>query len=110
MEGFRDIGDSCFVERQQASKRKRRSKAMFQLILALTFIGMILTPAIVAAKSGKKEFDPEMEDAAQESNPEVTALKAAPAKRTAVAAAKVQRNAHDVPTLPLHGTLGLAGR
>jgi hypothetical protein len=78
---------------------------MFQLILALTFIGMILTPAIVAAKSGKKEFAPEMEDAAQE-----PAFKAAPVKRNAVAAAKSQRYAHDVPTLPLHGTLGLAGR
>jgi|HubBroStandDraft_1064217.scaffolds.fasta_scaffold89400_2 hypothetical protein len=83
---------------------------MYQVVLALTFIGMILTPAIVAAKSGKKEFDPEMEDAAQQPGPRVTAFVSAPMKQNVTAAPKAHRNGFDAPTLPLHRTLGLAGR
>jgi hypothetical protein len=83
---------------------------MFQLILALTFIGMILTPAIVAAKSGKKEFDPEMQDAARESTLDAAVFAAAPVTRKVAAAQKAHARCFDAPTLPLRGTLGLAGR
>lgn len=70
---------------------------MLQLILALSFIGMILTPAIVAAKSGKKELEPEMEEATSVA----TAF---------IANEKAPRNCFEAQTLPLHGTLGFAGR
>ena len=49
------------VLRGKSFSRKRRHRAMHDLLLALTFISMIVAPAIVAAKSGKKEFDPETE-------------------------------------------------
>jgi hypothetical protein len=82
----------------------RGSNNMFQLILALTFLGMILTPAIVAARSGKKEFDPETEETA----PEVTAFAAQPIRRER--AAKTAPAFHSAPTLPMRRTLGMAGR
>jgi hypothetical protein len=73
---------------------------MFQLILALTFIGMILTPAVVAAFSGKKEFEAETEETAE-------AVRAAqPAGREAQPA----RVVFEAATLPMRGTLGMAGR
>jgi hypothetical protein len=77
---------------------------MFQLILALTFIGMILTPAVVAAFSGKKESEvqsDEMEaaEAVQIAQPARRGRKSPPA-----------RAAFEAATLPMHGTLGMAGR
>jgi hypothetical protein len=80
---------------------------MFQLILALTFIGMILTPAVVAAFSGKKEFEAETEETAE-------AVRAAqPARRQAQPAgreAQPARVVFEAATLPMRGTLGMAGR
>jgi hypothetical protein len=80
---------------------------MFQLILALTFVGMILTPAVVAAFSGKKELEVENEEME-------TAQVAAPQAARIAQPAKRQRNTESVvfqaATLPMHGTLGMAGR
>jgi hypothetical protein len=82
---------------------------MFQLILALTFVGMILTPAVVAAFSGKKELEVENEEME-------TAQVAAPQAARIAQPAKRQRNTESArpvfqaATLPMHGTLGMAGR
>ncbi|GGG97681.1 hypothetical protein [Silvibacterium dinghuense] len=76
---------------------------MFQIILALIFVGMILTPALVAARSGKKEMDAEVE-APAEDLPTVTARVA---QRTDARNADLSSAAG---TLPLHRTLGLSGR
>ncbi|MFT4114140.1 hypothetical protein [Silvibacterium sp.] len=77
---------------------------MFQIILALIFVGMILTPAIVAARSGKKEMEAESETPVNEA-PQVARVAeknpVRPAGVTPIPAAS---------TLPLHRTLGLSGR
>ncbi len=109
---------------------------MLQLILAGSFVAMILTPALVAAARGKKESDPEPATAV------VPARKptSRPAKRVSQSAAlsmpaiqtsaiktrvgPVARNRNprsiypsasnavlaEVRTLPLHRTMSLAGR
>lgn len=77
---------------------------MFQLTLALIFVGMILTPAIVAARSGKKETDSET---APEAQPFGRVKKQDEPEAPRVAAAAPAASAS---TLPLHGTLGLSGR
>jgi hypothetical protein len=92
---MRDIGDSKHVEGTQRPD-KREIKTMFQLILALTFIGMILTPAVVAAFSGKKEFEAETEET--------------PAAQPVRREVKTARVAFEAATLPMRGTLGMAGR
>jgi hypothetical protein len=79
---------------------------MFQLILALSFIGMILTPAVVAAFSGKKEF--EAEDVNMETPDPQVARMAPPAKRERKT--ESARVVFEAPTLPMRGTLGMAGR
>lgn len=76
---------------------------MFQTVIALVFLAMIATPAIIAANSGKKEAEPEHD--------EVEVEVAAPALRR-------QRNSRPAPgamqhapaTLPMRGTLGMANR
>ena len=104
---------------------------MLQLILAGSFVAMILTPALVAAASGKKEFDPEpatetapVRKAASRSVEPVSdsaALNVSAIETPARLAARkrnprpVNRNASktvfaEAQTLPLHRTLGLAGR
>jgi len=79
---------------------------MFQLVLALIFVAMILTPAIVAARSGKKETE-------SESAPEAQPIRRA-AKTQAEPAEEANAAAQPAPaaasTLPLHRTLGLSGR
>jgi hypothetical protein len=49
------------------------------MFLALAFIGMIFTPAIVAALSGKKGFEPEIGDGALKFAPQ--AARRAPVRR-----------------------------
>ena len=83
---------------------------MHDLLLALTFISMIVAPAIVAAKSGKKEFDPETESLPVAER-QIASFSPAPLKRersTEIPAAP--RSHSEAATLPLHQTLGLAGR
>lgn len=69
---------------------------MFQFLLALTFMGMVFAPAFVASMNGKKEFDPESDD--MMSAPQMARV------------AQPARSFHAVSTLPLHDTLGMAGR
>jgi hypothetical protein len=83
---------------------------MHDLLLALTFISMIVAPAIIAAKSGKKEFDPETESLSAAER-QMASFSPAPLKRernTRIPAAP--KNHSEAATLPLHQTLGLAGR
>ncbi|ACO33584.1 hypothetical protein ACP_1460 [Acidobacterium capsulatum ATCC 51196] len=85
------------------------------MILGVVFLGMIVTPAIVAARSGKEESQPEAihEDVAE--------IKAQPARPLRSAAArsqevimpisKVQAAPNYTSTvLPIHGRMGMAGR
>lgn len=85
------------------------------MILGVVFLGMIVTPAIVAARSGKEESQPETihEDVAE--------IKAQPARPLRTAAARSQEvimpisKAQAVPNytstvLPIHGRMGMAGR
>jgi hypothetical protein len=52
MDGSRQLSDSRFVERRLSLKRSGAVK-MFNLILGLALIGLMITPAIVAGKSGR---------------------------------------------------------
>jgi hypothetical protein len=94
---------------------------MLQLILALLFIAMIVTPALVAAVSGKKEFEPEADEnsrgnlaarrATQAAAPSETLRATQPARRERKAeTATTRTQAFEAATLPMHGTLGMAGR
>lgn len=86
---------------------------MFELVLAGSFVAMILTPALVAAASGKKELQPE-----QELAPVAPAAthRASPSRTRQSAtsrghqASNPDTTSFQAPTLPLHRTLGLAGR
>jgi hypothetical protein len=83
---------------------------MHDLLLALTFISMIVAPAIVAAKSGKKEFDPETESLPVAKR-QMASLSPAPLKRERTTEIPAASRSHsEAATLPLHQTLGLAGR
>jgi hypothetical protein len=94
---------------------------VLQLLLAVFFIAMILAPAVVAARSGKKELEPESGDgrildaiSSTKSTPAIAAkpVQLAQAKRTArkADAEKARPAVAEVATLPIHHTLGLAGR
>ena len=74
---------------------------MHDFILALSFVAMVITPAIVAAYSGKEK----------KAAKAVAKAKIAPVAQPVVAR-QVSRKATawEAQTLPLHHTLGLAGR
>lgn len=83
---------------------------MHDLLLALTFISMIVAPAIVAAKSGKKEFDPETESLSAAER-QMASFSPAQLKRERCTQIPAAPKSHsEAATLPLHQTLGLAGR
>jgi hypothetical protein len=83
---------------------------MHDLLLALTFISMIVAPAIVAAKSGKKEFDPETESLPLAKR-QMASFSPAPLKRERnIEISATPKSNSEAATLPLHQTLGLAGR
>lgn len=74
---------------------------MHDLILAIAFISMVMTPAIVAAISGKDKTN-----APQQLKPVRAARQTEPAPaRTAGKVVVIE-----APTLPVRQTLGLAGR
>ncbi|MFT4114038.1 hypothetical protein [Silvibacterium sp.] len=81
---------------------------MIQIILAIAFLAMIVTPAVIAATSGKKETEIE-QDELDMHVPGAEAL--SPAARRQMAARKSAQNVPVVAaTLPMHGTLGMANR
>lgn len=90
------------------------------VILGFVFIGMIVAPALVAARSGKEELQP---DPVEETTAEVKAKPvarrvAAPVRpqetimpvSKAQAAAKTPAPYYTSTVLPIHGRMGMAGR
>jgi hypothetical protein len=86
--------------------REIGEKEMLQLILAVSFVGMILIPAIVAAFSGKKETE------ATHDELEAAEVAAAPIRMAQPVEREVKstRKVFQAATLPMHRTLGMAGR
>ena len=80
---------------------------MHDLILALSFIAMLMAPAIVAAVSGKRTSQSSSAASVLEMN-----VMAAPviAQRMRAQPITATVNYGAVPTLPLHRTRSLAGR
>ncbi len=84
---------------------------MHDLLLALSFIAMLVAPAIVAAQSGKKELDPETDSLPTGAARQMKAVSDEPAKRVRKPeTVTVQKVGFEAATLPMHGTLGMAGR
>jgi hypothetical protein len=84
---------------------------MHDLLLALSFIAMLVAPAIVAAQSGKKELDPDSDSLPTGAVRKMKAVSAEPAKRMRKPETiTVQKVGFEAATLPMHGTLGMAGR
>jgi hypothetical protein len=83
------------------------------LILGVVFLGMIVTPAIVAARSGKEESQPETaHEEALEARP-ARPLRSVAARSQDVITpiSKAQAAPHYTSTvLPMHGRMGMAGR
>jgi hypothetical protein len=73
---------------------------MHDLILALFFVSLIITPAMIAANTGKESSEPRLVPVKQ-SRPQATAARREPSKNIHLTYAS---------TLPLHGTRALAGR
>ncbi len=86
------------------------------MILGVLFLGMIVAPAIVAARSGKEESQPDSgsEDVAEtKSRPTVARRIASPvrAQEVIMPISKAQTMPHYTSTvLPIHGRMGMAGR
>jgi hypothetical protein len=53
---FPNPSDDSYVDRMQAAPQGELRK-MHDLLIALAFIGMVIAPAIVAAKSGSESTD-----------------------------------------------------
>jgi hypothetical protein len=83
---------------------------MHDLILALSFLTMLVTPAIVAALSGKREFVPGAEGEIAAPAISTVTMTTSSDRRTRTVAARAVTVSYNVPTLPLHRTLGLANR
>jgi hypothetical protein len=73
---------------------------MHDFILALSFVAMVITPAVVAAISGKEKKGAKA----------TATAKIAAARPVLVPQQSRKVVAWEAPTLPLHQTLGLAGR
>jgi hypothetical protein len=86
---------------------------MYQLLLVLCFIAMILIPAFVAALSAQKEFDRK-----KQATPVAAPVPVQAAARVRQPAKDrlqpdmTRKNVilYEAPTLPVHRTLGMAGR
>ena len=48
-----------WMSSEQATPNPTKEKAMHDLLIGLTFVGMVIAPAIVAAYSGTSETNPE---------------------------------------------------
>jgi hypothetical protein len=87
---------------------------MHNVMLALAFLAMLISPAMVAAFSGKKNYEPEA-DGEEVAPTQREARKAEVIRPASVLtaqnmAARKPTTLFDAPTLPLHRTLGMANR
>jgi hypothetical protein len=73
---------------------------MHDLVLALFFVSLIITPAMIAANTGEKASEPKLVPVEQ-SRPRANTARRDPSKSIHLTYAS---------TLPLHGTRALAGR
>jgi hypothetical protein len=103
------------LSRERGSTNPPEQKeTMHNLMLAFAFIAMLISPAMVAAFSGKKNYEPEADS--EEIAPAPREARKAEVIRPASVltaqnlAARKQTTLFEAPTLPMHGTLGMANR
>lgn len=87
---------------------------MHDLILGIAFIAMVVTPAMVATMSGKKEYEPDSELQPEPSvhpqKPRAAAQIIHPASTRYIAPTERAVNTFQAPTLPMRHARGMANR